>query len=174
MMARLAHWTLGLGAAAIVAAAVPARAQCRLCETPTTLPASQRSAAGVTLEIEAGLDFDKLVVLGPAGGSAVLRPDGSSHVSGSIESLSGRAMVGEARVHGEPGRAIRIDLPRNIDLHSISGARITIEEIVTDLPVLPRLDSAGNLSFRFGGRLQVSGELEGEFRGDVPITAEYL
>ena len=42
------------------------------------------------------------------------------------------------------------------------------------VPALPRLDSAGVLSFRFGGRLQVNGEQEGDFRGDLPITAEYL
>jgi hypothetical protein len=39
---------------------------------------------------------------------------------------------------------------------------------------LPRLDSAGNLSFRFGGRLLVTGNADGQFRGDLPITVEYL
>ena len=38
---------------------------------------------------------------------------------------------------------------------------------------MPRLDSAGNLTFRFGGRLHVSGDAEGDYRGDLPITAEY-
>ena len=83
-------------------------------------------------------------------------------------------MVGEAHVRGEPGRTIRIDLPSRIELFSFSGARIVIDEIETDLPSLPRLDSAGTLTFRFGGRLQVNGEPEGDFRGDLPITAEYL
>ena len=83
-------------------------------------------------------------------------------------------MVGEAHVRGEPGRPIRIDLPGRIELFSTSGSRIVIDEIDTDLPSLPRLDSAGSLTFRFGGRLQVSGEPEGDFRGDLPITAEYL
>jgi len=30
------------------------------------------------------------------------------------------------------------------------------------------------LSFRFGGILRVSGDLDGEFRGDVPIDVEYF
>jgi hypothetical protein len=83
-------------------------------------------------------------------------------------------MVGSAVVRGEPGRAVRIVLPRRIDLHSIGGARISIDAIVSDLPSLPRLDSAGALEFRFGGRLRVSGDAEGDYRGDVPITVEYL
>ena len=83
-------------------------------------------------------------------------------------------MVGEAHVRGEPGRTIRIDLPRRIELSSVSGSQIVIDEIETDLPPMPRLDSAGTLTFRFGGRLQVRGEAEGDFRGDLPITAEYL
>ena len=39
---------------------------------------------------------------------------------------------------------------------------------------MPRLDGDGRLSFRFGGVLQVSGDLDGEFRGDVPIDVDYL
>lgn len=174
MTARIALCALGLAAAAAFAAAVPARAQCRLCEVPTTIAESPGSRSAVALEVEAGLDFDRLVLLGSSGGSATLRPDGSRQVSGAIEAIGGRAMVGEARVRGEPGRAVRIDLPRSIELHSLGGSRILIDEIATDLPPMPRLDSAGYLSFRFGGRLEVSGEQEGEFRGDLPITAEYL
>ena len=45
--------------------------------------------------------------------------------------------------------------------------------MVSDLPSLPRLDSAGNLSFRFGGRLRITGDADGQYRGDLPITVEY-
>ena len=45
---------------------------------------------------------------------------------------------------------------------------------MTDLPAAPRLDSAGSLSFRFGGRLVVNGDADGQYRGDLPITVEYL
>jgi len=77
-------------------------------------------------------------------------------------------------VHGAPGRALRVELPHRIELYSLSGGRITLDQVVTDLPAMPRLDSAGNLSFRFGGRLVVTGEADGQFRGDLPITVEYL
>ena len=66
-------------------------------------------------------------------------------------------MVGSAVVHGQPGRTVRIELPHRIDLYSI-----------------PRLDAAGTLTFRFGGRLTVSSDADGDYRGDLPITVEYL
>jgi hypothetical protein len=59
-------------------------------------------------------------------------------------------------------------------MHSLRGGEVTMDEIVSDLPSVPRLDSAGNLNFRFGGRLKVTGDAEGDYRGDVPITVEYL
>ncbi len=123
MMARIAHSALGpivaaaMAAAALAVAGAPARAQCRLCVTPTTQPDAPTADGAIKLEIEAGLDFDRLIVLGPGEGSATLRPDGSSQVSGVIGSIGGGAMVGEARVRGEPGRAVRIDLPARIELH---------------------------------------------------------
>ena len=83
-------------------------------------------------------------------------------------------MVGSALVHGEAGRAVRIELPARIELYSLGGARITIEDIVSNIPAGAKLDSAGALAFRFGGRLHISGDAEGEYRGDVPITVEYL
>lgn len=59
-------------------------------------------------------------------------------------------MVGSAVVRGEAGRPVRVELPRRIELYSLRGARITIEDIVSDLPSAPRLDSGGALLFRFG------------------------
>ena len=174
MIARTALLAIGTATAALLAAAPDARAQCRLCEKPVTAPQIDDAGRAIDLEIEAGLDFDRLVVMGAGEGSATLLPDGTRQVSGSVEAISGRAMVGEAHVRGEPGRVVRIDLPPRIELHSLAGARITIDRIVTDLPVAPRLDTAGNLSFRFGGRIRVSGNVDGDFRGDLPVTVEYL
>jgi hypothetical protein len=174
MIARLALFAV-MGLAASVLTAVPdARAQCRLCENPTTMPQTEGKDGPVDLQIEANLDFDRLIVMGGGDGSATIRPDGSRQVSGSVEAMSGRAMVGEARVHGEPGRAVRIDLPSRVELYSMEGSRISIDEIVTDLSAAPRLDSGGNLSFRIGGRVRLSGNSAGDFRGDFPITVEYL
>ncbi|MEJ7776539.1 MAG: DUF4402 domain-containing protein [Sphingomicrobium sp.] len=87
-----------------------------------------------------------------------------------MQPISGSAMVGAIVIRGEAGRAVRVELPSRIRLHTLSGGSITIDDIVSDLADLPKLDSAGNLSFRFGGRLTVTGD----YRGDVPITVEYL
>jgi hypothetical protein len=152
----------------------PAAAQCRLCETPTTGLPEQARDGPVSLEIETSLDFDRLILLGVGEGSATLLPNGSRSVSGVIGDIGGRAMVGSAVIQGEAGRAVRIDLPGRIELHSVNGGRILIEDIVSDLPGVARLDSRGGLAFRFGGRLRISGDAEGEYRGDLPITVEYL
>jgi hypothetical protein len=150
-----------------------AAAQCRLCDTPTT-QIGDASDNPIELRIEASLDFNQLILLGAGEGTAQIRPDGSSQVSGVIGSISSRAMVGSATVRGEPGRLIRIDMPRSLALHSLSGGSVQVEEIVSDLPASIRLDSTGLLSFRFGGRVRISGDAEGDYRGDLPITAEYL
>jgi hypothetical protein len=154
--------------------APPAAAQCRLCDTPTTTRDEASGDGPVSLEIETRLDFDRLILLGAGEGTATLLPNGQRSVSGMVSDLSGRAMVGSAMVHGEAGRAVRIELPQRIELYSLSGGRIAIEDIISDLPAGARLDSAGALEFRFGGRLRVSGDAEGEYRGDVPITVEYF
>ena len=174
MMARTALLAIAVATAAGLAAVPGARAQCRLCERPTTAPEADGKEEPIELQVEAGLDFDRLVVMHAGEGSATLLPNGTRQVSGSVEAISGRAMVGEARVRGEPGRAIRVDLPSRVEMYSVSGGRITIDRISSDLPPMPRLDSAGKLSFRFGGRIRVSGNSDGDFRGDLPITVEYL
>ena len=155
-------------------ATAPAAAQCRLCGTPATQQQSGSAVAPVQIEVETSLDFDRLILLGPSGGTASLRPDGSRVASGSLQGPGGRAMVGTVTIRGEPGRTILVDLPSRIALFGGNGARIEIERVVTDLAPDARLDSGGRLQFRFGGELQVSGDAEGEFRGDIPITVQYL
>jgi hypothetical protein len=161
-------------AAGAAAAAAPAAAQCRLCTTPTTSRDDKAEAGDVRLEIESSLNFDRLILFGEGQGTALIRPDGSSSAQGAVAEISPRAVVGSVVVHGEPGRAVRVDLPRRILLHSVSGGEISFDDVVSDLPSLPRLDSAGNLTFRFGGRLTISGNADGDYRGDLPITVEYL
>lgn len=151
-----------------------ASAQCRLCEGQGALSKDEDRAAPIRVEIESGLSFDRLVLVGAGEGSATLRPDGTQTVNGSLGGGHGQAMVGSAVVRGEPGRMVRVDLPRRIELHSLTGASIIVEDIVSDLPSSPRIDSSGRLGFRFGGRLRVNGDADGEYRGDLPIMAEYL
>jgi hypothetical protein len=167
----LALWLAVVAAAA--AGLSPARGQCRLCEKPTTTLSQSVDGDGIELEIETSLDFGRLVLAGEGQGAAVIRPDGSNSAEGALAGVSPRAMVGTAVVHGTAGRAVRVELPPRIDLYSIRGGRITVDNVTSDLPSLPRLDSAGNLSFRFGGRITVTGDSEGDYHGDMPITVEY-
>lgn len=167
--------TCVLLAVLMLAASGRAAAQCRLCDEPTSgIEVDTTATSPVQLEVEASLNFDRLVLTGPNGGTASLTPDGSRSVSGSISGLTSRAMVGSAVIRGEPGRMVRIALPSRIDMYGLGGNRISIDGIVSDLPASARLDSSGSLSFRFGGRLQILGDADGDYRGDVPITVEYL
>jgi hypothetical protein len=159
-----------------IAVAIPARApaQCRLCDEPSTQMPVGSADGDVQLSIETALDFDRLIFSGSGMGAATVRPDGSNAAEGIVTAVGPRATVGTVLVHGEPGRALRVEVPHRIELYSLNGGRITLDQVTTDLSPMPRLDSAGNLSFRFGGRLLVTGDADGQFRGDLPITVEYL
>ena len=159
--------------AACLACWRPAAAQCRLCDTPSTAVGSDENGQSIRLEVESRIDFDRLIVTGTGEAIATLRPDGSAVGDVGVV-VSPRASVGTIMVHGEPGRAVRVELPSRIVLTSTQGGQIVFENVVSDLPSLPRLDSTGSLSFRLGGRLRVRGDSDGEFRGDLPITVEYL
>ena len=152
-----------------------APAQCRLCQTPTTEVADEASSGPIRIEVQARLDFDQLVVMDEAlPGTARLLPDGTASTSGAVGAISGRAMVGSVVVRGEPGRMVRVGLPGEIRLYGITGTSIRLDSLVTDLPRQARLDAQGSLQFRFGGALHIQGNVEGEYRGDVPITVDYL
>lgn len=163
-----------LVAMGLAAPALPqdASAPCRLCDS--TSIADKKPVEPVRLDIEASLDFDRLILAGKGEGSAILSPDGDRSVSGSITAIGARAMVGEVTVSGEPGRIVRVSLPDSIELYGLAGGTIRLESIRSDLPSMPRLGADGRLSFRFGGILRVSGDLDGEFRGDVPIDVDYF
>ena len=147
-------------------------APCQLCGASAAAEEASK-APPAQIAIETSLDFDRLVVTGLSGGTAQIHPDGSASASGAVQ-ISGRAMVGTAVIRGEAGRLVRIDLPSSIALDGPTGGQIVIDRLTTDLPDLPRLDSNGRLEFRFGGALQVMGDAEGNYRGDVSITVEYL
>ena len=169
--AKLVQLLLALG---VAYAPSSAGAQCRLCSTPTTTRDDKVEGDDIRLELETSLNFDRLVLFGDGQGSATIRPDGSSAATGSVSSVGPRAMVGTVVVHGQAGRMLRVDLPRRIELFSLSGGRVTFDDVVSDLPSVPRLDSAGTLTFRFGGRITISGNDDGQYRGDMPITVDYL
>lgn len=164
-----------IGAMGIAAPALPqdVQAPCRLCDAgPTSI--EEKPASPISLDVEASLDFDQLILSGTGSGTAELGPDGTRSVTGTVTALSARAMVGEVIIRGEPGRMLRVDLPRNIELFGFNGGSISIDSIRSDLPAAPRLDSNGKLSFRFGGVIRVSGDTDGQFRGDVRIDVDYF
>ena len=166
-------WAMLALVAGLLAVPQSAAAQCRLCDG-ATISIEPEATPQVRLEVEASLDFDRLVLSGPDGGTASLTADGSRSVSGSVSQLTSRAMVGSAVIRGEPGRMVRIVLPSRVDMYGLGGNRISIDEIESDLQASARLDSSGSLSFRFGGKLQILGDADGDYRGDIPITVEYL
>jgi len=174
-MHRFAPLLIALTATGVASAIPdPARAQCRLCDQPSTdRPADSADGDG-ELQVGTGLNFARLIFSGTGSGAATVRPDGSNAAEGVVAAVGPRATVGTVLVHGAPGRALRVDFPHRLDLYSVSGGHITLDQVTTDLPPLPRLDSAGYLSFRFGGRLVVTGDTDGQYRGDLPITVEYL
>lgn len=170
--------TIAVAAFVALAVAAPASSQetgapCRLCDMGAR-PGEQKPAVPVSLEIETSLDFDRLILAGAGEGSAEIGPDGSRAASGSISTIGDRAMVGHVTIRGEPGRSVRIMLPDRIILTGLSGGTIRLVSIRSDLSAAPRLGSDGTLSFRFGGVLRISGDADGEFRGDVPIDVDYF
>lgn len=141
----------------------------------TSQPSTDATNSGdVEVQIETSLNFDRLILSGSGPGAVTLRPDGSSGAEGSILEPGPRAMVGTILVHGEPNRALRVEMPKRIELFSVSGGRITLDDITSDLPAIPRLDTAGNFRFRFGGRLILTGNSDGPFRGDLSISVDYM
>ena len=172
-MGRFTLLVLGALGAAFAALPAPAAAQCRLCTQPTTSPAEGAENGDIQLRIESNLSFDRLILSNSGNGAATLRPDGSSGAEGAVMQVGPRAMVGTILVHGEANRAVRVELPRRIELYSLGGGRMTLDDVASDLGSNPRLDAAGNLSFRIGGRLLLTGSADGQFRGDLPVTVEY-
>ena len=169
---------IAVAAFVALAAAAPALSQdtgapCRLCDGATGT-GQAKPATPVSLAVETSLDFDRLILAGAGEGSAEIGPDGSRAASGSISAIGARAIVGHVTIRGEPGRSVRITLPDRIELTGLSGGTIRLDSIRSDLSAAPRLGSDGTLSFRFGGILRVSGDVDGEFRGEVPIDVEYF
>jgi hypothetical protein len=161
-----------------VASSDPAQGQCLLCDTSggaasATLPVEANGERPLRVEVTANLDFARLVA-GAGGGSIAIAPGGSTESgSGDVVALGGLGFSGRVRVEGTPGRAIRIDLPREIALTSATGAVARVTGITTGLPPLVRIGPDGRLEFGFGGRLELSGSADGEFRGRIPVTVSY-
>jgi hypothetical protein len=158
-----------------LAAPSAAAAQCMLCGKPDSGPAapSRKADTPLRIDIETQLDMGR-VAAGAGGGAVELDPvTGARRLSGDVRDLGGFAVTGTVTVRGEPGAEVRVFLPTSVDLESGSGGTARVTGLATDLGATPRLGPDGRLIFRFGGRLQVSGANDGDYRGRIPVTVEY-
>lgn len=131
--------------------------------------------AGVPLriDIDTRLDMGRIAV-GAMGGAVEIDPaSGARRLSGDVVDLGGFALSGTVTVRGEPGAGVRVILPASVDLESGHGRTARVTGLVTDLAAAPRLGPDGRLTFRFGGRLQVAAQGDGDYRGRIPVTVEY-
>ncbi len=143
---------------------------CSLCGPET----AQREAIPLSLDITTNLSFSRAALTGKHGGQIRIDPvTGARQMGGGVVDLGGAALAGSAIIRGEPGRPVRVEMPMNVRMSSSTGGSIEISDIQTSLSASPRLDSFGQLSFQFGGRITVTGDFAGTFRGRIPITAEY-
>ena len=157
------------------AAAPGAAAQCQLCaqDSAAATRASRPVEIPLRIDVETRLDMGRIAV-GAMGGAVELDPaSGARRLSGDVVDLGGFALGGTVTVHGEPGAAVRVILPASVDLESGHGRTARVTGLVTDLSAAPRLGPDGQLKFRFGGRLQVAAQGDGDYRGRVPVTVEY-
>lgn len=158
---------------AAFAAAAPAVAQCRLC-APTPAAAKKPPTTAISIEIEAGIDFSRLgLIARNQAGNAVIDPDtGQRTVTGLLD-LSGLPIQGTVIIRGEPNEHVAVTLPPEVTLSNSAGGTVRLTAITTSLRQNPKLEKDGTMSFSFGGRLEVDGSGDGDFRGRVPITVDY-
>jgi hypothetical protein len=157
-------------------APMPAFAQCLLCSAETSAAAQSipdgRREQPLRIDVIADLDFSRLVA-GRNGGSVRIHPDGGGSAAGGAAPIGGYGFSGRVLVSGTPGRTVRIDLPHEAVLTAASGRIARVREIVANLPALARLGPDGRLEFAFGGRLDLDGEADGDYRGRIDVTVSY-
>lgn len=162
------------GFALALAGASPAGAQCMLCAQDKAAGTAARKAdVPLRVDIETQLDMGRVAV-GAMGGEVEIDPaSGVRRVRGDVVDLGGFALTGVVTVRGEPGAQVRVILPASVDLEGGHGRTARVTGFVTDLSATPRLGADGRLQFRFGGRLQIAGLDDGDYRGRIPVTVQY-
>ncbi|WP_249340266.1 DUF4402 domain-containing protein [Sphingopyxis sp. 2PD] len=151
-----------------------AAAQCLLCAPDKASGAAAREAeVPLRVEVETRLDLGRVAV-GAMGGAVTVDPvSGARRLSGDVVDLGGFALTGIVTVRGAPGAEVRVILPASVDLEGGHGRTARVTDLATDLSAAPRLGPDGRLQFRFGGRLQIAGADDGDYRGRIPVTVEY-
>jgi hypothetical protein len=148
-------------------------APCPTCDAPRILGQASETEQELRIEIRTQLDFSRATVNRRGGKIRVNPQNGSRAVDGGVVDLGGMPLAGNAIIRGAPGRLVRVDMPPTVRMSNTRGGTLTIRNLRTNLPPTPRLDSAGQLEFAFGGDLELSGDAFGNYRGRIPITAEY-
>ncbi len=159
----------------LVATVPPAAAQCQLCapDAASGAAAARQAETPLRIDVETRLDMGRIAV-GAMGGEVEVDPaSGARRLRGDVVDLGGFALTGTVTVRGEPGAEVRVILPASVDLESGHGRTARVTGLVTDLSAAPRLGLDGRLVFRFGGRLQIAGLDDGDYRGRIPVTVEY-
>jgi hypothetical protein len=160
-------------AALLASAAAPGWAQCRLCAPGPAGP--KPPATAIMISIETAIDFSRIgLVTANQGGTATIDPaTGQRTVSGNLLDLTGLPVRGTVTIRGDRNEHVTVDLPPQVTLTNASGGTVRLTAITTDLKSNAKLDKDGLLQFSFGGRLEIDGSSDGDFRGRVPITVEY-
>jgi hypothetical protein len=158
----------------VLMAVGPAQAQCRLC-APGSDTQSAAAALPLNISVDATLDLGRAAqtVRNGAGTINLDARSGARTVAGTLADLGGMAMKGTVRLSGAPFAPVTVSLPSRIQLIAPDGSTADITEIRTDIGANAVLDAQGRLSVNFGGRLIVTGGAAGDFRGRIPVTADY-
>lgn len=175
MDARPLFFVIPLAGSLLLAGQMPAAAQsaCRLCDDATPIVTEAQRGRPLQVDIDTAIDFDRMALIDYQGGQAEIDPETGQRRLTRLLDLGGLAMRGEVTIRGEPGRAVRVELPNEVVLHAPGGSRIELRDMESTLPAQPRIGSDGYLRFSFGGRIDVDGDDVGRFHGRVQVRAEY-
>jgi hypothetical protein len=146
---------------------------CRLCNEAAPIVERARPRRPLNIDITTAIDFDRMALIDTNGGAAEIDPVTGQRRLYRLSAVGGLPMRGEVVIRGEPGRAVRVELPSEVVMHAPGGRRLELVDMRTDLPAQPRLGSDGRLRFSFGGRIDVDGDDVGRFHGRMRIHAEY-
>ncbi len=165
---------ISLAIGAFSAQPAPVFAQCQLCAQSPSDMGDEVLTHHLQVEVIQPLNFDRVALdNNMTSGTVTVAPEGGRSLSGPLIDLGGQPMSGRVRLRGEPGRAVRIDLPNAVTMIGPGGKTAQLAHMHTSLPSSPRLGGDGTLEFSFGGQLMVSGSAAGEYRGRIPIDAYY-
>jgi hypothetical protein len=146
---------------------------CQLCSPSAKAGEREAPRQPIQIDVEAALDFSRVAQTGDGGEVGVDPITGARRVSAGLSDLGGMALRGSARITGQPFAPVLVSLPNRILLSATTGATAEVIDIKSDLSAAPSLGADGTLRFSFGGRLILKGSVSGQFRGSIPITADY-